>query len=208
MGGMAAQIPIKNDEAANQAALAKVRADKQREATDGHDGTWVAHPGPGRNRARRAVRRGDAGPNQIDKLREDVKVTAAICSPCPRANHRGTACATTSASASSTSAAWLSGNGCVPLYNLMEDAATAEISRAQIWQWINHPDGKLEDGRKVTVELFREILGEEVDKIRKNVGDEAFESGNYALAAKQFDEIITNPELEEFLTLRAYEQLA
>ena len=102
---------------------------------------------------------------------------------------------------------WLSGLGCVPIYNLMEDAATAEISRTQVWQWIHHPGGVLPDGRKVTLELFREVMGEELQKIRETVGEERYVGGHYEKAARLFDEIISNEELEEFLTLRAYEHL-
>jgi malate synthase len=103
--------------------------------------------------------------------------------------------------------AWLRGNGCVPLYNLMEDAATAEISRTQIWQWIRHPKGILKDGRKVTLGMFHEMLEEEVQKIKEAVGEDVYNNGKYELARDLFDKIISNDELEEFLTLRAYENL-
>jgi malate synthase len=99
---------------------------------------------------------------------------------------------------------WLSGLGCVPLYNLMEDAATAEISRTQVWQWVHHPRGILDDGRKVDLDLFRKIAAEEMSKIRAEVGEAQYASVRYDLAASLFDEIIANEELEEFLTLRAY----
>ncbi|MFW5854188.1 MAG: malate synthase A, partial [Thermodesulfobacteriota bacterium] len=99
------------------------------------------------------------------------------------------------------------GNGCVPINHLMEDAATAEISRTQVWQWVHHPEGKLDDGRKVTLEFFREVKQEELDKIRQAVGDDWFKTGNYEKAAALFDDIIADPELAEFLTLRAYEEL-
>jgi malate synthase len=102
---------------------------------------------------------------------------------------------------------WLSGLGCVPIYNLMEDAATAEISRTQVWQWVHHPEGILFDGRKVTLTLVREIMQEELQKIRETVGEKRYASSNYEKAARFFDEIISNEELEEFLTLRAYEHL-
>jgi len=104
-------------------------------------------------------------------------------------------------------AAWLSGNGCVPLYNLMEDAATAEISRTQVWQWVHHSKGILDDGRKVTIELFRSVMGEEMGKIKAAVGDAQYAGGRYELAAQLFDDIISGDTLEEFLTLRAYEYL-
>jgi malate synthase len=102
---------------------------------------------------------------------------------------------------------WLDGLGCVPIYNLMEDAATAEISRTQVWQWVHHPEGILSDGRNVTLKMFREVMREELQKIKLNVGEERYTAGNYEKAAELFDEIISNEELEEFLTLRAYEYL-
>ena len=207
MGGMAAQIPIKGDPEANEAALSKVRADKEREANDGHDGTWVAHPGlvPVALEAFNAVM---PQPNQIDRKREDVNISAQdlltfepeqpITEPGLRTNvnvgiqYLGS---------------WLAGNGCVPIFNLMEDAATAEISRSQIWQWINSPKGVLDDGRKVDVPLFRQILKEELPKIREYVGDAAFESGTYEKAAQLFDEISTSEDFVEFLTLPAYKMV-
>ncbi|MEE8183892.1 MAG: malate synthase A, partial [Acidobacteriota bacterium] len=100
--------------------------------------------------------------------------------------------------------AWLRGNGCVPLYGLMEDAATAEISRTQIWQWIHHPRGVLSDGRQVTLELFRDVLGEEMTRLEADLGSEKFRSGRYGMARQLFEEITSNQELEEFLTLHAY----
>ena len=166
MGGMAPQIPIKNDPKANEEALAKVRADKEREAGDGHDGTWVAHPGP------RADRDGnlrpadaDAEPAAQDAARTSRSAAQRPAADSARARSPRRACAATSASRMQYIAAWLGGLGCVPINNLMEDAATAEISRAQIWQWIKHPAGKLDDGRKVTVELFRKVVREELDKL-------------------------------------------
>jgi len=207
MGGMAAQIPIKGDPEANEAALSKVRADKEREANDGHDGTWVAHPGlvPVALEAFNVVM---PQPNQIDRKREDVNISAQdlltfepeqpITEPGLRTNvnvgiqYLGS---------------WLAGNGCVPIFNLMEDAATAEISRSQIWQWINSPKGVLDDGRKVDVPLFRQILKEELPKIREYVGDAAFESGTYEKAAQLFDEISTSEDFVEFLTLPAYKMV-
>jgi malate synthase len=207
IGGMAAQIPIKNDPAANEAALAKVRADKHREANDGHDGTWVAHPGlvPIAMEEFDAVL-GDK-PNQIDNLREDVQVSQDDLLKVPDGTITEAGLRTNISVGIQYMEAWLRGNGCVPLYNLMEDAATAEISRTQIWQWIRNPKGVLEDGRKVTLELFHQMLPEEIDKIRQEVGEERFRSGQFQKAAKLFDQIISNDELEEFLTLRAYAEL-
>jgi malate synthase len=206
MGGMAAQIPIRNDPAANEAALAKVRADKEREVTDGHDGTWVAHPGlvPV---AMDVFNRHMPGPNQVDRQREDVRVSAAdLVEPChgpiTEAGLR-----TNINVGILYLESWLRGNGCVPLYNLMEDAATAEISRTQIWQWICHPGGVLEDGRRVTPELFEKTTAEELGKIRESLGPAAYDAGQFRLAADLFERLSTCDELAEFLTLPAYEYL-
>ena len=206
IGGMAAQIPIKSDPDLNAAALNKVREDKIREATDGHDGTWVAHPGLVAI-AREEFDKAMPAPNQIDKLREDVSVTAADLLKLPGGTITEEGLRTNISVGVQYMAAWLSGNGCVPLYNLMEDAATAEISRTQVWQWMHHPQGILDDGRKVTADLFRTIMAEELEKIRAAVGAAVFDNNNYALAAKLFEEIITSDTLQEFLTLRAYDHL-
>jgi malate synthase len=206
MGGMAAQIPIKNDPEANEAALSKVRADKEREAHDGHDGTWVAHPGL----VPIALEQFDKfmpTPNQIDKLREDVEVTAAELVALPEGEITEAGMRTNVSVGVQYMAAWLGGNGCVPLYNLMEDAATAEISRSQCWQWVHNPGAKLDDGREIDIDLFRTILKEEMAKIKEEVGEERYNSGHYDQAAEMFDIIISKDDLEEFLTLRAYEAL-
>jgi len=206
MGGMAAQIPIKNDPAANEAALARVRADKEREASDGHDGTWVAHPGL----VAIAYEAFDAHmptPNQIDKRRDDVQVsTADLLNFAPEAPITENGLRTNINVGIQYLGAWLAGNGCVPVFNLMEDAATAEISRAQIWQWIRSPKGVLEDGRKVTVDLFRGLLPEELAKVQQILGP-AYARGKYEEAAELFDEITTSEEFVEFLTLPAYQQV-
>ena len=206
IGGMAAQIPIKNDPERNEAALSKVREDKIREATDGHDGTWVAHPGLVQL-AREEFDKVMPTPNQISKLREDVTVTAKDLLKLPEGTITEEGLRTNISVGVQYMAAWLSNNGCVPLYNLMEDAATAEISRTQVWQWVHHPKGLLADGRKVTLELFRQVMAEEMDKIKQAVGEDQFVTGKYALAAQLFDEIIASDTLEEFLTLRAYDHL-
>jgi len=203
MGGMAAQIPIKNDPAANDAAIAKVRADKEREAGDGHDGTWVAHPGlvPV---AMAIFDRLMPTPNQLHRMLEDVDVKAADLLAIPEGTITEAGLRNNVDVSIQYMAAWLGGNGCVPIHNLMEDAATAEISRAQIWQWIHHPTGVLDDGRKVTVELYRKITGEELAKLRARLGEAAFASGNYERAARILDEISTAEAFETFLTLPAY----
>jgi malate synthase len=207
MGGMAAQIPIRSDPAANAAALEKVRADKLREATDGCDGTWVAHPGLV-DVARAIFDQYMPGPNQIHKQRDDVRVSAQDLldfqpeKPITEAGLRNNISV-----GIQYIGAWLAGNGCVPVYHLMEDAATAEISRSQIWQWIRSPKGVLEDGRKVTQDLFRRLLPEELAKVRTLLGDSAWQTGQYAEAARLFDEITTSDDYVEFLTLPGYERL-
>ncbi len=203
IGGMAAQIPIKNNPAENAVALQKVREDKTREATDGHDGTWVAHPGlvP---IALEEFGKVMPGPNQLEKLRQDVHVTATDLLRLPAGTITETGLRTNVSVGIQYMANWLNGLGCVPLYNLMEDAATAEISRTQVWQWVHHPKGILDDGRKVTLEFFRTVVKEELEKIRSEVGRKQFETVKYDLAAQLFDEIIAADTLEEFLTLRAY----
>jgi malate synthase len=206
IGGMAAQIPIKHDPEANTAALQKVREDKIREATDGHDGTWVAHPGLVQI-AKQEFDTAMPTPNQIEKLRQDVRVTADDLLKLPAGKITEEGLRTNIDVGVQYMAEWLLGNGCVPIYNLMEDSATAEISRTQLWQWVHHPKGILTDGRKVTIELFRNLMQEEMQNICKLVGDECFGDGKYNLAAQLFDEIISNSELDEFLTLRAYAHL-
>lgn len=210
MGGMAAQIPIKDDPAANDAAMAKVRADKEREASDGHDGTWVAHPGlvP---IAKEIFDKYMPQANQKDRLREEVNITAADLIKIPQMPEAGeiteSGVRNNVSAALHYMAAWLAGNGCVPINNLMEDAATAEIARAQLWQWIQHPKGVLNDGRKVTVEMVKQVIQEELDRIRTQVGGEGQKPNHYALAAELLERITTTDTFEEFLTLVAYEHL-
>ncbi|TME13800.1 MAG: malate synthase A [Chloroflexi bacterium] len=203
VGGMAAQIPIKNDPVANEEAMARVQADKKREATDGHDGTWVAHPGL----VAVALEEFDKvmpGPNQIYKKREDVHVTAADLLAVPEGTITEAGLRTNINVSLQYMESWFRGSGCVPINNLMEDAATVEISRSQIWQWIRHPRGILVDGRKVTVELFRQMMAEELGKIKEMVGEQEYPSRKFAEAAQLLDKIITSEEFVEFLTLPAY----
>jgi malate synthase len=205
IGGMAAQIPIKDDPAANELALAKVRADKNREAGDGHDGTWVAHPGL----VETAKQEFDAvmkTPNQIHRLRDDVNVTARDLLEVPVGTITEGGLRLNVRVGVQYMESWLRGQGCVPLYNLMEDAATAEISRTQNWQWL-HNSVELEDGRRVELPLVKRIFAEEMERIRQEVGARRFESGKFDLAARLFQEIIEDRQLEEFLTLRAYPHL-
>ncbi len=206
MGGMAAQIPIKGDEAANEAALKKVREDKEREAGNGHDGTWVAHPGliPV---AMEIFDRHLDGANQLHVKREDVEVSAEeLIAPCAgsitEAGLRGNLNV-----AIRYMAAWLDGQGCVPINHLMEDAATAEIARAQVWQWIRHPAGRLDDGRDIDLALVRAWQAEELARIRSEVGAEAFASGQFQAAADLIAEVTENDDFVPFLTLPGYDRL-
>ena len=207
MGGMAAQIPIKNDPAANDAALAKVRADKEREATDGCDGTWVAHPGLV-GIAREIFDKHMPTANQVTRPRPDVSVSAKdLLNFQPEAPISEAGLRNNISVGIQYIGAWLAGNGCVPVYNLMEDAATAEISRSQIWQWMRSPKGVLDDGRKVTKDMFRKMLPEELARVRRELGEEAWGAGRYEEAARLFGEITTSDDYVEFLTLPGYEQL-
>ena len=208
MGGMAAQIPIKNDAAANAAALDKVRADKLREVNDGCDGTWVAHPGLV-HIAREVFDTHMPTPNQIDRQRDDVQVTAAELldfrpeRPITEAGLRNNISV-----GIQYLGAWLAGNGCVPVYNLMEDAATAEISRSQIWHWIRSSKGVLEDGRKVTEPLVCQMIDDELPRIAQAVGKANWRAGRYEAAARLFGDLVTCDDYAEFLTLPAYDLIA
>ncbi len=202
MGGMAAQIPIKDDPAANEAALAKVRADKEREATEGHDGTWVAHPAlvP---IAREIFDRVMPTSNQIHRRRQDVHVTAADLLAVPEGPRTEAGLRQNIAIGIGYVEAWLRGIGCVPLNHLMEDAATAEISRAQIWQQLHH-GATLEDGRRIDKPLLRKLLDDEMGKIEKKLGP-AFRKSRFKEAARMFRDWSEAPEFVEFLTLPAYD---
>lgn len=207
IGGMAAQIPVKDDEEANKIAFAKVSEDKRREATDGHDGTWVAHPGlvPVAMEQFEAVMK---TPNQIDKKREDVHVTAADLVAVPEGTITEEGLRTNCSVGIQYIASWLRGQGAAPINNLMEDAATAEISRTQVWQWIRHPKGILEDGRGITEHFVLEIINEELAKIKEAVGEQAYNTGHYDEAAELFKSLITQDEFVEFLTLLGYEKIS
>ncbi|MET3576540.1 malate synthase A [Bhargavaea ullalensis] len=207
IGGMAAQIPVKGDEEANADAFQKVAEDKRREATDGHDGTWVAHPGLVPVAMREFDRVLGERPNQLDNKREDVHVTAADLLQVPEGTITEEGIRTNINVGIRYIAAWLCGSGAVPINNLMEDAATAEISRSQIWQWIRHPEARLDDGRDITDGLFRQLLQEELWKIRKEQGADRFAEGKIQQAADLFTELTEKDEFEEFLTLPGYGQL-
>jgi malate synthase len=199
MGGMAAQIPIKNDPEANEKALAKVRQDKLREVMAGHDGTWVAHPGlvPV---AKEIFDEHMPGPNQIGRALEPAGVTAADLLQVPDGAITEEGLRWNINVGVLYLEAWLRGNGCVPLYNLMEDAATAEISRTQVWQWIRH-QAKLAGGRPVTADLVRQITADEIGRLRSP------QLTKLDLAASLFLDMMTGEEFTEFLTLAAYEHI-
>ena len=206
IGGMSALIPIKNDSVANDRALSGVRTDKARDATDGYDGGWVAHPGLVPIAMEEFVRVLGTRPNQIDKQRDDVQVAANDLlnfqpeQPITEAGLRMNINVGIHYLGS-----WLAGNGCVPIHNLMEDAATAEISRSQVWQWIRSPKGKLEDGRKVTSDLVRSLIPDELAKVKTEVGAEAGKT--YDRAAQIFERMSTQEAFSEFLTLPLYEEI-
>ncbi len=193
MGGMAAQIPIKNNPAANEAALGKVRADKEREATDGHDGTWVAHPGLV-NLAREIFDAKMPTPNQIHVARSAANIARADLLAIPEGTRTMAGLRLNLRVGVQYIEAWLRGQGCVPLYNLMEDAATAEISRAQVWQWLKH--GATVDGAPLTSARYRAAFDEETAP---------FTGGRFDDARKLFDQLCTAETFPDFLTLAAYE---
>jgi malate synthase len=205
MGGMAAQIPIKNDPEANERALEKVRQDKLREVRAGHDGTWVAHPGlvPV---AREVFDAAMPGPHQISRRREDVSVSAADLLQVPEGEITDPGLRVNIDVGIQYLESWLRGIGCVPIYNLMEDAATAEISRAQVWQWIRH-EARTSDGRPVTPARVRRVIAEELEKLRGRLGAARFDSGRFELAARLFEDMMTREDFPEFMTLAAYEYL-
>jgi malate synthase len=202
MGGMAAQIPVKGDKQANEAAFAKVRADKEREATNGHDGTWVAHPDlvP---IAMEVFDRLMPGKNQLAKTRDDVHVTQANLLEVHKGKRTEEGLRENIRVGVQYIEAWLRGRGAVPIYNLMEDAATAEISRAQVWQWL-HLKAKLDDGREVTPEMFRDAVTGEMERVKGEVGAKAFDGGRFKEAIALFSDMSLSATFDEFLTLPAY----
>lgn len=202
MGGMAAFIPIKSDPVANEKAIALVRADKEREAGDGNDGTWVAHPGLV-GVAQEVFDRMMLGPNQIGRKLEDFHATAADLLQVPHGDITEAGLRQNIAVGLGYLEAWFRGTGCVPLFNLMEDAATAEISRTQLWQWIHH-GAHLKDGRKIDLALCDKIIQEELDKAK--AGDAARYAA-YEKAARLTRELIRADKFVDFLTLPAYQQI-
>jgi malate synthase len=203
MGGMSALIPIKNDPEANEKAIAGVRADKEREATDGHDGTWVAHPGlvPV---AMEVFNRLMPQPNQIDKQLPDYNPAAADLLQVPAGSITEAGLKQNVAVGLGYLESWLRGIGCVPLFNLMEDAATAEISRAQLWQWVHHV-AKLDDGRAVTAELCEMYINDELSRVKGTVDDARYDA--YQQAAGMLRTLIASPKFGDFLTLPAYDRV-
>ena len=209
IGGMAAQIPIKNDEEENKKSLQKVYDDKLIEVYNGHDGTWVAHPGLVAI-AKDVFDNHLEYPCQLGNKREDINVTSNDLLKLPVKTAGGRNGVITEAGIRTNInvgilyiESWLMGNGCVPLYNLMEDAATAEISRAQIWQWLKH-GSKTIDGKTITKEYFNALMKEELEKIKNTLGDDKYTAGKFSEASDIFGSMSTSTKFEEFLTLPAY----
>jgi malate synthase len=209
IGGMAAFIPSRKDAQVNEVALSKVREDKLRESADGFDGTWVAHP----DLVPTAKEVFDAAlkdkPHQKERMREEVNVSAKdlVNFNIPNGQITEAGLRLNINVALQYLEAWLRGSGAVAIYNLMEDAATAEISRAQVWQWIHHPTASLADGRKISVELYRQFLPEELEKIKTLYGTEAYAASKIEMAQALFDRLVTADNFTEFLTLSAYKEL-
>jgi len=206
IGGMAAQIPIRDDPAANEAAMARVRADKLREARAGHDGTWIAHPGLA-GIAREAFDAVMTAPNQLPVLRAEVNVTAKDLLSVPEGEITEAGLRNCIRVGVQYLEAWLRGNGCVPLYHLMEDAATAEICRAQLWQCLHH-GARTSDRQPVTVERFDRLLAAELDRIHHEVGAARLANGVFPTAARLIEQMTKSESFDEFLTLPAYELLS
>jgi malate synthase len=205
MGGMAAQIPIKNDPEANEKALEKVRQDKLREVKAGHDGTWVAHPGlvPV---AKEVFDAHMKAPHQIAIKREDVSIRAEDLLRVPAGQITEQGLRLNLDVSIQYLESWLRGNGCVPIYNLMEDAATAEISRAQVWQWVRHRM-KTTSGETITPALVSKLTGEVLNTLQLQFGQERFDAGKFKLASNIVEEMMTDSDFPEFLTLRAYQHI-
>ncbi|MCW9022568.1 MAG: malate synthase A, partial [Sedimenticola sp.] len=199
-------IPVKDDPAADADAMIKVRIDKEREAAAGHDGTRVTHPGLVQV-AREVFDRLMPQPNQITRQLNDLEVTAEQLLALPEGGITAAGVESNIKAALHYLAAWLGGSGAVPINHLMEDAATAEIARSQLWQWIRYPKGVLEDGRQITFELVTEGVEKELEKILQEKGQATYDDGHYETAAKLLRDIIANDRFVEFLTLPAYQTL-
>ncbi|MBB6501724.1 malate synthase [Pedobacter cryoconitis] len=203
IGGMAAQIPIKNNEAANEAAMKKVKADKLREVRDGHDGTWVAHPGLV-SLAKTIFDAGMKTPNQLHVTREDFVCTEADLLELPHGTITEEGLRQNINVGILYLENWLRGNGAAAIYNLMEDAATAEICRTQVWQWV-HNQAKLADGRTITHSLYEDLRDDEIWQIRDTVGAKAYQEGAYVQAICIFNRLVVQNRWVDFLTLPAYD---
>jgi len=205
IGGMAAQIPIKGDEERNTLAFAKVKADKEREVKNGHDGTWVAHPGlvP---LAMRIFDKHMPRPNQLDVKRNDFIVTEKDLLEIPQGTITEKGIRKNINVGIHYIATWLGGNGAVALYDLMEDAATAEISRTQIWQWLKN-EVTLENGLRLNTTMFHMLFEDELKTIEEQAGTVLFESKNYQNAVAIFHKLVTSEKFEEFLTTLTYKYI-
>ncbi|MFB6226940.1 MAG: malate synthase A [bacterium] len=207
LGGMASQIPVKDNPELNEENMNAVREDKEREVKDGHDGTWVAHPDLVEV-AREVFDEHMPQDNQIDDVKhEDLEITQEDLLAVPDGTITEEGLRTNVHVGLQYMGAWLAGNGCVPIYNNMEDAATAEISRTQVWHWIHHPQGTLEDGRDIDEDLFETVLEEEHENLREKLGEELYQTGRFDLAEDLYRELATSDEFIEFLTLPGYEYL-
>ncbi|MBU8786137.1 malate synthase A [Bacillus glycinifermentans] len=206
IGGMAAQIPAKDNPDINAAAFAKIREDKEREVKDGHDGTWIAHPGMIQT-ALDVFDEHMPEANQIHRKREDIKVEGKDLLEVPTGRITEKGVRTNISAGIRYMASWLSGKGAAPIDHLMEDAATAEISRAQLWQWISHPQGILDDGREVTAEMFKTMKEEEMKRIIDDIGLKRYQEGRFEEAGRLFEAMILDDQFAEFLTIPAYEKL-
>jgi len=206
MGGMAAQIPVKEDPVKNEQAMNKVREDKEREVKDGHDGTWVAHPGlvPV---ALNVFNEHMPKANQIDRLRDDYDITEKELLAVPSGTITENGLRLNITVSIQYMEAWLRGQGAVPIFHLMEDVATAEISRAQIWQWIHHPDGKFVNGEKITEKLVKQLIDEEMNVLEKSLGKTRVEQGKFTESKTLLLEMVEKQEFEEFMTIPAYEKI-
>ncbi|MDR2239794.1 MAG: malate synthase A [Zoogloeaceae bacterium] len=207
IGGMSALIPIKNDPAANEKALAGIRHDKTRDAQDGFDGGWVAHPGLVGIAMEEFVKVLGARPNQWEKQREESFGQKDWLNFQPEQPITETGLRNNINVGIHYLGSWLAGNGCVPIHNLMEDAATAEISRSQVWQWVVSPKGKLDDGRKITAEMVKALIPEELAKVKAAVSAGGEKTATYDQAATIFEKMSLSPDYPEFLTLPLYEAM-
>ncbi len=206
IGGMAAHIPIKNNPEANAEAFEKIRADKEREAQDGHDGTWIAHPGMVQT-ALDVFNERMPTPNQIDKTLENLEIKGSDLLEIPKGAITEQGVRTNISVGIRYLAAWLTGRGAVPINHLMEDAATAEISRAQLWQWVRHPQAFTDDGRKVTSEWIKQLKEEEMGGLLGELGIQAYQKGRFEEAGYLFERLVLQDDFIDFLTVPAYEIL-